>query len=234
MNMEARYGRTLDTGPSANGNEIVPTRFDEEEGEEESIDTSHFGLQEMEMMQNRDPFMYHSIVQEIRKRNLSAFNSSEEDVDDGNDDEEQEELGGQGLQSPDAAARNAQSNLYHGNTFVANDSNSFTQGSITSQDRVSSSAGQQRRQSQSHRVPATSSRHQRRFSQSFSSFSTGIVKRKRRISVESTHSLEMAELASSIRSSVTSDISDLDRIFGLDNVDTDQNDLSLSAMTLDG
>jgi hypothetical protein len=227
--MEACQRPDLDDwSVESSSDEVVPTGLAEDE-DECTIDTSQLSTQDLDRMRHEDSFMYHSIMAKIRKMNLAILDfTSDEEVAVA----VAAILGLNG--SPDAAVGNVQSDLVNGRTLVGNGSDSSNQANAYG--RVSSSTRQRHHSLQP--APSLSSSHQRRLSQSFSGFSTGVVTRKRRISVETALGQEMIELAASLRSSepiaesvrrpsTSSEMSDLTRLFDFDE-DDDQDGLDLS------
>ncbi|KAL7521787.1 hypothetical protein ACHAWX_006469 [Stephanocyclus meneghinianus] len=185
--------------------------------EEETINIRELDLHDLERIHNQDRFMYHSIVQHVRKMRSSAFASDLHGLDD--------ELDWPGSCPADTAAGslNPGSILRH-TAYVDINRGTATpalnaQASNESLQPLSAVTRQPRRPSSSSQpVPSSCSSHGHEpSSQNSPVQSTGVVTRKRRLSVETDCRQEMADLVASFPSTSRSD---MDSMFEFDN-DTD-------------
>ncbi|KAL3779599.1 hypothetical protein HJC23_008901 [Cyclotella cryptica] len=177
---------------------------------EESIDISRLDRHDIERIRKEDPFMYYSIIQHITTIPSSSFVLDHDGVDD--------ELGWEGRCPADTAAGNPypctifEDNVYvdHSNSTSSHASNSHAS-IAASQHCVSHACTQLFRLSSSlQQVPASySSRHQGTLSESSPSYSTCVVTRKSRISVETDFCREMADLMASLSGHTHSDLASM-------------------------
>ena len=210
--------------------------------DETSLDTSFMDIQEIESIREQDAFMYHSIVQQQRRSNTvnrqgncgdspesnhirfdefnprSSGNSVPRDILEILDDidledaKEDDDMVPQDVQTPTV--------IHTGNgegfetTPSASDQQQSTQGRMP------------RRRSRS-LMPSRATPQQRRFTQSFAGFATGVVTRKRRVTTECHHSLVLPdpEMIRSIMSSSLPGMSLLENM-NEDNEDDADDDIT--------
>ncbi|KAL7474546.1 hypothetical protein ACHAW6_000517 [Cyclotella cf. meneghiniana] len=187
--------------------------------EDETINIRELDLHDLERIHNQDPFMYHSIVQHVRKMRSSGSASDLHGLDD--------ELDWPGSCPADTAAGSLNTGSILGHTAYVDGNRGTTTpasnapASNESLQPVSAVTRQPRRPSSSSQPgPSSCSSHgQELFSRNSLVHSTGVVTRKRRLSVETDCREKMAELVASLPSTSRSD---MDSMFEFDN-DTDSN-----------
>eukprot|EP00804_Cyclotella_cryptica_P006790 CCRYP_021044-RA/>CCRYP_021044-RA protein AED:0.18 eAED:0.18 QI:162/-1/0/1/-1/1/1/0/233 len=193
----------------------VPSRL-ADSYQEESIDISELTQQGIQRIRDEDPFMYHSILQHLRKMRSSSFISNRDGVDD--------ELGWERHCPADTAGGHPISCTNFWQTAaVANNPDPPEQ---AYNDQISTSSEQTvsplRLSSSSQQVSSSSSWRRR---STFSHISSSIVTRTRRISAEADDRKEMAELVTSFSAHPHLDVAS---IFDLDNSGGDFDEVDLS------
>eukprot|EP00804_Cyclotella_cryptica_P009822 CCRYP_016255-RA/>CCRYP_016255-RA protein AED:0.21 eAED:0.21 QI:0/-1/0/1/-1/1/1/0/220 len=195
----------------------VPSRL-ADSFREQAIDISELTQQDIQRIRDEDPFMYHSILQHLRKMRSSSFTPDRDGVDD--------ELGWESHCPADTVAGYPilLTNIWQ-TAAVDYNPNPTEQ---ASNDQISTSSEQTvsplRFSSSSHQASSCYSSPWRRRSTS-SHISSSIVTRKRRISAEADDRKEMAELVTSFSAHPRPDLAS---IFDLDNSGGDFDEVDLS------
>ncbi|KAL7476687.1 hypothetical protein ACHAW6_002532 [Cyclotella cf. meneghiniana] len=215
--LETEAGRDTENGDE-HTIQTISTRL-ADSYEEETINIRELDLPALERIHNQDPFMYHSIVQHVRKMRSSGFASYLHSLDD--------ELSWPSPCPADTAAGSLNPGSILGHTaHVYINRGTATpalnaQASNESLQPVSAVTRQPCRPSSSSQpVPSSCFSHdQEPLSQTSPVHSTGVVTRKRRLTVETDCRQEMAELVATFP---TTSRSDMDSMFEFEN-DTDSN-----------
>ncbi|KAL3792650.1 hypothetical protein HJC23_009378 [Cyclotella cryptica] len=172
--------------------------------DEDAIDTSMIDFQEIESLRGQDPFMYHSIVQHQRRKFRRVT------FEDGDDIGPRPNVAFERLEETSVMRHEVMDDNI-GDYNRINPSSDLTDDYVApsasdTQQQLPPTRRQPRPRCQSlhpTRAPSTH-RQQRRFSQSFSCFTTGVVTRQRRVTTECHSSLIIAD------SDVLSSLSNLD------------------------
>ena len=224
----------------------VPTA-DSTIGDDVSLDTSFMDVCEIENIRKQDAFMYHSIVQQQRRMSNTMGNESNGSTESTNYapfDEFNprafsnsiprdilEILGGIDLEdveaNSDAAAQEEQqptqtsNQTRNGEGFGATPSTS---------DQQQSTQGRMLRQRSRSLMSNRRTPQQRRCTQSFSGFTTGVVTRKRRVTTECHHSLVLPdpETMRSVMNSIAEDSTLMENLIG--ESDSDSYDEKIMAL----
>eukprot|EP00804_Cyclotella_cryptica_P017293 CCRYP_019571-RA/>CCRYP_019571-RA protein AED:0.05 eAED:0.05 QI:552/1/1/1/0/0/2/94/237 len=161
--------------------------------EPESIDTNRLDRRDIERIRKEDPFMYHSITQHIRKMQSSSVALDHDVVDD--------ELGREGHCPADTAAGNPNpGTIFDHNVCVDNSHGTSSHAPNTSSQHCVLHVRTQHFQLSSslQQIPSSYSiRHQGPLPKSSRNYSTCVVTRQSRFSVETDFSREMADLMAS-------------------------------------
>lgn len=157
--------------------------------DEDAIDTSMMDFQEIESLRDQDPFMYHSIVQHQRRRFRGVH------FEDGDNNSPRPNVAFERLEESRIILEDDIEVNYRidSGSDLTNDDEALS-GTDLEQQLPPSRRPPRRRTQSLHptRAPSTH-RLQRRFSQSFSCFSTGVVTRQRRVTTECHSSLIIAD-----------------------------------------
>ena len=210
--------------------------------DEASLDTSFMDVHEIESVREHDAFMYHSIVQQQRRSSAmsgqsipgTTENTSHVQFDEFNPRASSnsiprdimEILGDIDLEDVDGAPQEVQA---PNRTLSHADNGAGLQATSAAREQQQGNQGRMPRRRSRSLMPSQATPQQRRLTQSFAGFSTGVVRRQRRVTTECHHSMVMPD-PETMRSLMSSSLPDVTLVENMNEDSEDDADDEIMAL----